>query len=243
MRIFLFPAVLCGALVGCGDGNDQASAAAQGAGKHDHCVETSMRKKAGTPESERKFELVARNTCGIELFVSAREIGISATDIPVPDDVYKFWTIRLAPNDTPDKLLARAKFKAVPAKIFLETCGKDNRTLACFNSAYKKVNPTLAEEPVKKSGGGDVPPVDCEESRSLLKKDIQDYLVGDKRTAYCRCFDKAFKKVADKYFEEQIKEQIKKGDYRLATRDDGLKILKITMSVCLETVREYFDKK
>ncbi len=75
----------------------------------------------------------------------------------------------------------------------------------------------------------------CDGVFRFLNKDIKAYLVGNKRAAYCQCYEKSYDTVFERYAK-------KKGGIDKLTSADGPDILKITLSYCLDRVKEYFGK-
>ncbi|MEM7398918.1 MAG: hypothetical protein AAGF48_09875 [Pseudomonadota bacterium] len=75
----------------------------------------------------------------------------------------------------------------------------------------------------------------CEASIKLFNEEGQAYLVGEKRMAYCVCWDRGFQKVVDKYVE-----QIDPSKYDL---DKSWKsITAFTMDACMKATRDYYKK-
>ena len=91
----------------------------------------------------------------------------------------------------------------------------------------------LAEKNTKKA------PIPCAAAISIFNNETKSYLVGDKRAAFCRCFDKNYSIVLDRYVERALEKKA----YDKLNLDDTWKVItKITMSTCLNVVKEYFSK-
>jgi len=78
------------------------------------------------------------------------------------------------------------------------------------------------------------PQEECATTITFFKKDVREQLVGDKRAAYCKCYEKYSPVVLDHW--------IRKKGIKDVTLDDWKDITRITMSVCLDEVKKYFHK-
>lgn len=100
------------------------------------CLKTSLDKAPGTKESDRKYELKLINDCAFGIVVTALGVTEStAINIftPLPANPmgadgrgaqWNFWTLILAPGETPKDALGGIGFSAVTLSDFEKTCGQ-----------------------------------------------------------------------------------------------------------------------